>query len=87
MTPARQIALVARWPAIGEGAAAAALLVGLATKFPALPELPTALLGLAHDLRVRGDAARTKSVLECIIATWPASGEAGKARVLLADAS
>ena len=87
LTPARQIALVARWPAIGEGAAAAALLVGLATKFPALPELPTALLGLANDLRVRGDAARTKSVLECIIATWPASGEAGKARVLLADAS
>lgn len=85
LAPARQVALVARWPAIGEGAAAATLLAGLAEKFPTVPELPSALLGLARDLRARGDAARTKSVLECIVATWPASGEAGKARVLLLD--
>jgi hypothetical protein len=85
LAPARQVALVARWPAIGEGAAAATLLLGLAAKVPTTPELPSALLGLARDLRVRGDTARANSVLGFITATWPASGEAAKARVLLTD--
>jgi len=86
LAPARQVALVARWPAIGEGAAAASVLVGLVAKFPDAPELPSALLGLARDLRARSDPARAKGVLECIAANWPASAEACKARVLLADA-
>lgn len=86
LAPARQVALVARWPAIGEGAAAVSVLLGLAAKFPDAPELPSALLGLARDLHTRCDPTRAKGVLECIVATWPASAEAGKARVLLADA-
>jgi membrane associated rhomboid family serine protease len=86
LAPAPQVALVARWPAIGEGAAAATVLLGLAARFPTAPELPPALLALARDLRMRGDATRANAVLECITATWPASSEAGKARVLLADA-
>ncbi len=86
LAPERQVALVARWPAIGEGVAAAAVLAGLAAKFPAAPALPSALLALARDLRTRGDATCASGVLECITATWPESVEADKARMLLADA-
>ena len=86
VTPAQQVALAARWPLIGEGAAAASLLGGLAESAPATPELPATLLKVARDLRLRGDAASASRLLERIVATWPASGDASKARMLLADA-
>jgi membrane associated rhomboid family serine protease len=84
-TPAQQLALAARWPLIGEGGAAARLLGELAVRSPALPHLPAALLGLARDLRARGDAAGATRLLERVVASWPESIDAGKARVLLAD--
>lgn len=84
--PAQQVALAARWPLIGEGAAAASLLGALAASAPATPELPATLLRVARDLRVRGDAASASHLLERIVATWPASGDAAKARMLLTEA-
>ena len=86
VTPAQQAALAARWPLIGEGAAAASLLGALAASAPATPELPAILLRVARDLRVRGDAVSASHLLERIVATWPASGDAAKARMLLTEA-
>ena len=48
LAPAQQVALVARWPLIGEGAAAATLLAGLALSAPATPELSAARRGMCQ---------------------------------------
>jgi membrane associated rhomboid family serine protease len=85
LTPTQLISLVTRWPMIGAGADAVTALMQLIDRAPATPHLDLATLRLAHDLRARGDAPHAKRLLERIIAAWPSSGEATKARVLLAD--
>jgi TolA-binding protein len=70
---------------IGEGAAAAHMLGELVARSPSTPQLSATLLRLARDLRTRGDAAGAVRVLGWIVENWPASIDAGKARVLLAD--
>jgi len=47
--------------------------------------LRAATLGVARDLLARGEPVSAKPLLERLVAAWPASDEAGKARLLLAD--
>jgi len=85
LAPAQTIVLVRRWPMIGAGADAANALAALVDRAPATPGLDAACLGVARDLRARGDTAPAKRLLEKVVVAYPRSGEAGKARVLLAD--
>lgn len=83
--PMQAIALLRRWPAVGAGAEAAGHLAEWIGRAPATPGLRTACLGVARDLRQRGESAPARALLEKLVAAWPASEEAGKARLLLAD--
>jgi membrane associated rhomboid family serine protease len=87
LSASQLVALARRWPAIGAGGDALALLVTVSERAPATPGLPAACLALARDLRARGEAAGAQRLLERTVATWPDSVEAGKARVLQADGS
>ncbi|HEU4662568.1 MAG TPA: rhomboid family intramembrane serine protease [Dokdonella sp.] len=84
LTPAQQIALVRRWPAIGAAAAASDALVSLAARAPSTPGLAGAMLQVARDLFTRREGAAAQALLARIVSTWPDSAEADKANVLLA---
>ncbi|GAA0720893.1 rhomboid family intramembrane serine protease [Dokdonella soli] len=81
----RMIAMVRRWPVIGAGADAARLLATLIERAPTTAGLEAACLGVARDLRTRGEPANAKRLLEKVVAAYPQSSEAAKARLLLAD--
>lgn len=85
LSAAQTIALAQRWPSIGAGAAAGDLLAALAERLPATPGLAAAGLGVARDLRARGETAAAKKLLERIAAACPPGIEIDKARLLLAD--
>lgn len=85
LAAAQQIALVARWPAIGAGADAARVLSAIIEQAPATPELDLACLRLARDLRARGGMQESRELLARFLAARPDSGEAENARVLLSD--
>lgn len=82
---AHTLAMLRRWPAFGGGSDAAALLAPWSARSPSTPDLAAACLGVARDLRARGESAPAKSLLEAIAAAWPGSGDADKARLLLSD--
>lgn len=83
---ARQtFAMLRRWPMLGAGAEAAKILAQWIERAPATPGLPAACLGVARDLHARGEVANAKAMLDAIVAAWPGSGDADKARLLLAD--
>jgi len=86
LAPAQLLVLVRRWPAIGAGASAAELLAALAARAPATPGLSAAMLQVAHDLQARREDGDARALLASIVATWPGSGDADKANVLLAEA-
>ncbi len=83
LTPAQTIALAQRWPAIGAGADAVRLLATLVGTAPTTAGLGATCLGIARDLRTRGEIASARDLLECVIAVSPGSGDAEKARLLL----
>jgi membrane associated rhomboid family serine protease len=83
--PSLAIALAARWPAIGGGADAAALLTRVIERAPSAAGLEAACLALARVLRERGESRLASALLENVVRTWPASAGAEKARILLAD--
>jgi membrane associated rhomboid family serine protease len=85
LSPMQAIALLRRWPAVGAGADAATHLAGWIGRAPATPGLRSTSLGVARDLQARGERAPARALLEKLVATWPASEEAGKARLLLAE--
>ncbi len=85
LSPMQAIALLRRWPAVGAGAEAAAHLAEWIGRAPATPGLRAACLGVARELRERGESAPARALLEKLVAAWPASEEGGKARLLLAD--
>jgi membrane associated rhomboid family serine protease len=85
LAPMQQIALVARWPAIGAGADAATVLARIVEQAPATPGLDLACLRLARELRAGGSTQHARTLLERFLAARPDSGEADKARVLLSD--
>lgn len=85
LSPMQAIALVRRWPAVGAGADAAGHLAEWIGRAPAMPGLRAACLGVARDLRARGEFAPARALLDRLVATWPGSDEAGKARLLLAE--
>lgn len=85
LSPMQAIALLRRWPAVGAGADAATHLAGWIGRAPATPGLRAASFGVARDLHARGERAPARALLETLVATWPASEEAGKARLLLAE--
>jgi TolA-binding protein len=72
---------------IGAGADAASLLGSLVARAPATPGLQGVCLALARASRERGDASTARTLLELVIATWPVSTDADKARLLLADST
>ncbi len=82
---AQTIALVRRWPAIGAGADAVALLIALIERAPATPGLDAACLGVARDLRMRAEPTPARELLARMVAAWPQGKEADKARLLLTD--
>lgn len=83
LTPMQALAFVRRWPALGDGADAVRRLGGWIAAAPATPGLRDACLAVARDLHARGEIAIARPLLEQLVAAWPASAEAGKARVLL----
>jgi membrane associated rhomboid family serine protease len=85
LAAAQQIALVARWPAIGAGADATRVLSSIIAQAPATPGLDLACLRLARDLRARGGVPDARELLARFLAARPDSGEAENARVLLGD--
>lgn len=85
LNPMQAIAQLRRWPGIGAGTDAAVHLAEWIGRAPATPGLRAATLGVARDLLARGEPVSAKSLLERLVAAWPASDEAGKARLLLAD--
>lgn len=82
---AHTLAMLRRWPMLGSGADAAAFLCRWIERAPATPGLPVACLGVARDLRARGESADAKFLLDAVVAAWPDGGDADKARLLLAD--
>ena len=82
---AHMLAMLRRWPMLGSGADAAAFLSRWIERAPATPGLPAACLGVARDLRARGESASAKSLLDAVVVAWPDGGDADKARLLLTD--
>ena len=78
-------AMLRRWPMLGSGADAAKALMQWIERAPATPGLPAACLGVARDLRARGESANAKVLLDAVVAAWPGDGDADKARLMLSD--
>ena len=78
-------AMLRRWPMLASGADAAKALMQWVERAPATPGLPAACLGVARDLRARGESANAKVLLDAVVATWPGDGDADKARLMLSD--
>ena len=84
LSAAELVDLAKRWPAIGFGADAAKLVGMIIARAPTTTGLAAAALALARELRLRAPA-EAKQVLGAIERAWPASPEADKARLLLAE--
>ena len=85
LATAQAIALARRWPAVGAGVDAAALLMQLIRAKPTDAAVVAAALAVTRDLRERGEAASAMPLLELIASTGQTSADAVKARVLLSD--
>jgi len=82
---AHTLAMLRRWPMLGSGADAVAFLSQWIERAPSTPGLSAACLGVARDLRARGEPEPAKALLEAVVAAWPGGSDADKAQLLLAD--
>ncbi|HEY0179763.1 MAG TPA: rhomboid family intramembrane serine protease [Dokdonella sp.] len=78
------VALARRWPAIGAGADAAELVGRIVERAPATEGLVAAALALAGELRVRGDPAAARPLLERVARAYAGTPPADAAQGLLA---
>jgi len=79
------LAMLRRWPALGESTAASAVLSELVRRAPSTPELAATCLALARTASARGERAVATSLHALIVDAYSNTPDADKARLLLSD--